>query len=85
MLGVSKMLTMTIDIRGFHPIVAGEVFLWFINHLSYSFPHQFEGLTFGGCETILFGIRTLLDLYLDWVVMQVNIKNIFNNVCWFII
>jgi hypothetical protein len=56
--------------------------------LSYNFgavsrahiPHQFGVLTLGGYETIIFGIKTLLKLHLDWVEMQVNVKNVFNNV-----
>jgi hypothetical protein len=31
-------------------------------------------------KAIPFGIRTFLDLHLDWVVMQVDIKNAFNNI-----
>ncbi len=37
-------------------------------------------MTFRGCETIIFGIRALFDLQFNWVVMQINVENIFNNV-----
>jgi hypothetical protein len=33
-----------------------------------------------GYETNLFGIKTLLDQHPNWVMMEVDIKNIFNNV-----
>ncbi len=43
-------------------------------------PHQFKVLTLGGCDTIFFGIKTLFNLHLDWVVMQVDVENVLNNV-----
>jgi len=43
-------------------------------------PHQFGVLTFGGYETIHFGIRALFDLHINWVVMQIDIENAFNNI-----
>ncbi len=33
-----------------------------------------------GYETILFGIIALLDQHPNWVVMQVDIKNVINNI-----
>jgi hypothetical protein len=52
--------------------------------LSYNFkhlsPHQFRISTLGGYDAIPFGIRTFFDLHLNWVMMQINIKHIFNNV-----
>jgi hypothetical protein len=78
------------NIRGFCPIVGGELFLQLINrsivlqlwrlfqeHLS---PHQFGISTLGGCETISFRIQALLNLHPNWVVMQVDVKNAFNNI-----
>jgi hypothetical protein len=44
------------------------------------FPHQFGVSTPGGCETIPFGIRTLLNLHPNWVMTQVDVKNAFYNV-----
>ncbi len=89
-LGASKLLAMAKDINGLRLIAIDEMFLQLINcsiviqlrgpfqeHLS---PHQFGVLTFGNYEAIPFGIRTLLDLHPDWVMMQVDIKNAFNNV-----
>jgi hypothetical protein len=37
-------------------------------------------LTLGGYEAIPFGIQALLDLHLDWAMMQVDIKIFFNNI-----
>jgi hypothetical protein len=34
----------------------------------------------GNYETILFGIKAFIDLHTDWVVIQVDVENIFNNV-----
>jgi hypothetical protein len=78
------------DTWGLHLIAIGKVFFRLINcsiilqfqgsfqkHLS---PHQFKVLTPRGYETIPFGIRALLDLHPDWVLMQVNVENIFNSV-----
>ncbi len=88
--GASKLLAMVKDTNGLCPIAIGKVFLRFDSrsivlqlrglfheHLS---PHKFRVLTFGGCEAIPFGIRTLFDLHLDWVVMQVDVKDAFKNI-----
>jgi hypothetical protein len=39
-------------------------------------------LTPEGCETIPFGINALLNLHFGWVVMKINVKNVFNNIFW---
>jgi hypothetical protein len=70
--------------------VISEVFFWLIScsivlqvqgsfqeHLS---PHEFGVLIFGGCENIPFDIKALSDLHPNWVMMQVNVENAFNNV-----
>ncbi len=31
---------------------------------------------------IPFGIQALFDLHHDWVVMQVNVENVFNSIFW---
>ncbi|KAL2613061.1 hypothetical protein R1flu_024753 [Riccia fluitans] len=36
----------------------------------------------GDCETIIHGLCAILDLHLDWVVLQVDIQNAFNIVSW---
>jgi hypothetical protein len=90
MLVANRLLAMAKDICGLCPIAVSEMFIQLINrsiilqlrgpfqeHLS---PHQFRVSTLGGCEAIPFGIRTFLNLHFDWVVMQINIKNDFNNV-----
>jgi hypothetical protein len=35
--------------------------------------------TFGGYEAICFGIQALFDLHPDYIVMHVDVENIFNN------
>ncbi len=56
------------------------MFFSFRGHFRSTFPHQFGVSTLGGYETIPFGIRTALNLHPNWVMMQVDVKNIFNNV-----
>jgi hypothetical protein len=41
-------------------------------------PHQFGVLVRGGCEVLVHGIQVVLDVHLDWVVLQVQVMNIFN-------
>jgi hypothetical protein len=57
--------------------------------LSYNFGGRFRSIytpiSFGvsaltGYEAIPFGIQTLLNLHPYWAMMQVNVKNAFNNV-----
>ncbi len=77
MLGASRLLAMAKDMGSLHLIAICEVFLWLINHFivlqlqrpfqEHLFPHQVQILTPGGCETIIFGIKALFDLHLDWV------------------
>jgi hypothetical protein len=90
MLGVSRLLVMAKEIAILHPIAICEMFIRLIScsivlqlqglfqeHLS---PHEFEVSTPRDYETIIFNIKALLDLHLDWVVMQVDVENAFNNV-----
>jgi hypothetical protein len=49
----------------------------FQKHLS---PHQHGILTPRDYETTAFSIKPLLEIHHDWVIMQVNIENVFNNV-----
>jgi len=42
--------------------------------------HQFGVVTKGGCETLIHIIRCTLDLHFDWVVLQLNMVNVFNLV-----
>jgi len=84
-LGTNKLLAMAKDTEDLHPIVISEIFFQLINQFGGSFqehlsPHQFKVSTPRGYETILFGIRTLLDLHLDWVVMQIDVGNAFNGI-----
>ncbi len=52
--------------------------LWgpFQEHLS---PHQFKVSTPRGYVAIPFGIQAFLKLYREWVVMQIDVENTFNN------
>jgi len=49
----------------------------FQEHIS---PHQFRVLTPRGYEAIPFNVHALFDLHLHWVVIQVEVNNVFNNV-----
>jgi hypothetical protein len=49
----------------------------FATHFS---PHQFGVVTKGGCETIIHGIKCILDLHPNWVVLQLDVANTFNLV-----
>jgi hypothetical protein len=79
MLGTIRLLAMAKVINGLHFIIIGEMFLQFISHsivLQLRGPfqehlslYQFVILTLGGCEAIPFGIRTLLNLHLNWAMM----------------
>jgi hypothetical protein len=83
-LGANRLLTMSKHSCGFRIIVIGKMFfqpinhsivlqLWgpFQEHLS---PHQFGVLTPRGYEAIFFGIQDLVDLHLDWAMMQIDIE-----------
>jgi len=40
--------------------------------------HQFGMAIKGGCEVVVHGIRGVLDVHFDWVVLQMNVMNVFN-------
>jgi hypothetical protein len=42
----------------------------FAKHFS---PHQFGVATSSRCETMVHGARVVLDLHLEWVVLQVDV------------
>jgi hypothetical protein len=42
-------------------------------------PHQFGVVTCGKCEIMVCGIEAMLDLHLDWVVLQMDVRNAFNS------
>jgi hypothetical protein len=42
----------------------------FVKHFT---PHQFGVATLSRCETVVHGIRAMLDLHLEWVVLQVDV------------
>jgi hypothetical protein len=39
----------------------------------------------GRCEIVVHGIQKMLDLHLNWVVLEVNVHNAFNLVSWLVI
>jgi hypothetical protein len=43
-------------------------------------PHQFGVMTHDKCETMVHSVQGMLNLHLDWVVLQVNVHNAFNLV-----
>jgi hypothetical protein len=79
---------MTKPLSGIRPITVGETLYQFTSHVlclqfhdvfvTHFFPHQFGVTTKGGCETIIHGIWCTLNLHLNWVVLQLNVMNIFN-------
>jgi hypothetical protein len=44
--------------------------------------HQFGVSIRDGCETVVHGVQTTLDLHPNWVVLHVNVHNAFNSVPW---
>ncbi len=44
-------------------------------HLSL---HQFGVIVSDGCEVVVHGIRIVLDVHPDWVLLQVDVTNAFN-------
>jgi hypothetical protein len=49
----------------------------FVKHFS---PHQFGVAMPSGCETMVHGVRVMLDLHLEWVVLLVDVQNMFNSI-----
>jgi hypothetical protein len=78
-LGVVRLLAMTKPLSGVHPIPMGEtlyrltsriLLLQFCGALATHFsPHQFIIATEGECEVVIHGIKCILDLHLNWVVI----------------
>jgi hypothetical protein len=46
-------------------------------HLSL---HQFSVTISDGCETMVHGIQTTLDVQPNWVVLQVDVTNVFKTI-----
>jgi hypothetical protein len=89
-LGVAHFLAITKPSNRVHPIVAGEAMYRFTNYTLYlqfrdAFvkhfaSNQFEVATKGDCEIVIHGIQCTLDLYPNWVVLQLDMANTFNLV-----
>jgi hypothetical protein len=43
-------------------------------------PHQFGVVIKGGCEVMVHGIQVILNVHLDWVVLQVDVVNAFHSI-----
>jgi hypothetical protein len=43
-------------------------------------PHLFGVVMLGGCKTMVHGVKVMLDLHLDLVVLYVDVRNDFNLV-----
>ncbi|KAG6555109.1 hypothetical protein Mapa_003144 [Marchantia paleacea] len=52
-------------------------FSHFQEHLC---SHQFGVTTTRGYEAVSLGTRALLDIHPDWIILQVDVENAFNNV-----
>jgi hypothetical protein len=88
--GATCFLAMTKPLDGVHPILVEETLYRltsctlcfqfhdvFATHFS---SHQFRVAIKGGCVAIIHGIRCTLDLYPNWVVLQLNVANAFNSI-----
>jgi hypothetical protein len=51
----------------------------FVEHFNL---HQFGVMIHDGCEKMVHGIQTMLNLHLDWVVLKVDVYNAFNLMSW---
>jgi hypothetical protein len=43
-------------------------------------PHQFGKVVRGDCKAVVHGIQATFDVHPNWVVLQVNVMNIFNTI-----
>jgi hypothetical protein len=77
---------MTKLLGGVHPIVVGEttshaLCLQFHDGFTTHFSsHQFKIAIKGSCEVVIHNIKCTLDLYPDWVVLELDVANAFNLV-----
>jgi hypothetical protein len=88
--GVVRLLALVNPLGGIRPIVMGEMFCWLVRKALYLqfwdvlFFHlslyQFGVTNNDSCEVVVHDIRTALDVHLDWVVLQVDVMNVFNTI-----
>jgi hypothetical protein len=88
-LGAAYLLAMTKPLGGISPIAVGETLYRLISralclqfHETFTThfpPHQFGVVIKGGYETIFHNIKCNLDLHLDWVVLELDLRNAFNS------
>ncbi len=50
-----------------------------IVHFSFV-VHRFGMAIKGGCEAMVHDIRSVLDVHLNWVVLQVDVMKVFNSI-----
>ncbi len=75
----SQLLVLEKQAKGVQPISIGKVIYWliacilaiqfkdtFAKHFS---PYKFGMATLGECETMLDGVKAMLDLHPEWVVL----------------
>jgi hypothetical protein len=48
----------------------------FVTHFSL---HHFKVVIKGGCEVVVHDIKCTLNLHTDWVVLQLDMTNVFNS------
>ncbi|KAL2653409.1 hypothetical protein R1flu_021537 [Riccia fluitans] len=92
LLGASCLLALKKPLGGIQPVAVGEVHYRLVAcSLGFQFretlvdhfnPLQFGVAMRGGCETIIHDLHATLDLHPDWIILQVDIRNTFNNVSW---
>jgi hypothetical protein len=73
------------DWRGDLQLIAHTLIIQFKDTFAEHFsPHWFGVATLGMCETMVHGVRPILNLHLEWVVLQVDVQNIFNSIFQFL-
>ncbi len=84
------LLTMTKPSNGVRLVAVKEPLYWFTNHAlcfqfydafaTHFFLHQFGVVMKDICEVIIHDIKCTLNLHLDWVILQLDMANVFNLV-----
>jgi hypothetical protein len=47
---------------------------------SHLLPHQFGEAIKGGCKAVIHDIQAALNVHPNWMVLQINVVNIFNAI-----
>ncbi len=84
-----RLLALAKPLGGIKPIAMGKVFYWSINItlcfnskiVPFSFVvHWFGMVVKGGCEAMVHDIQSVLDVHLNWVVLQMDVVKVFNSI-----